>query len=68
MELQKRQKQTLMFYAFANSMSSKSERIEGRKAVNKDLNYLLEKGKLSKEEYDEMLKELDEIDEVMKEV
>ena len=68
MELQRREKQILMLYAFASGMSSKSERIEGRKAINEDLSNLLEEGKLSEEEYDEMLKELDEIDEKIKEV
>ena len=68
MELQRREKQILMLYAFASGMSSKSERIEGRKAINEDLSNLLEEGKLSEEEYDEMLKELDEIDENMKDV
>ncbi|QGT52693.1 hypothetical protein KMC96_gp03 [Lactococcus phage CHPC122] len=68
MELQRREKQILMLYAFASGMSSKSERIEGRKAINEDLSDLLEEGKLSEEEYDEMLKKLDEIDEDMKEV
>lgn len=68
MELQRREKEMLMLYAFASGMSSKSERIEGRKAINEDLSNLLEEGKLSKEEYDEMLKKLDEIDEAMKEV
>lgn len=68
MELQRREKDMLVLYTFVNSMLSKSERIEGRKAINEDLSDLLEEGKLSKEEYDEMLKELDEIDEDMKEV
>nr|DAW58246.1 MAG TPA: actin-like protein [Caudoviricetes sp.] len=68
MELQKREKEMLVLYTFVNGMLSKSERIEARKAINEDLNDLLEKSKLSKEEYDEMLKELDEIDEDMKEV
>ena len=68
MKLQKREKEMLVFYNFVNVMLSKSERIEARKAINEDLSDLLEEGKLSKEEYDEMLKELDEIDEEMKEV
>ena len=68
MKLQKREKEMLVFYNFVNGMLSKSERIEARKAINEDLSDLLEEGKLSKEEYDEMLKELDEIDEEMKEV
>ena len=68
MELQKREKEMLVLYNFVNGMLSKSERIEARKAINEDLSDLLEEGKLSKEEYDEMLKELDEIDEEMKEV
>lgn len=68
MELQRREKDMLAIYAFVNSVLSKSERIEGRKAINEDLSDLLEEGKLSEEEYDEMLKKLDEIDEDMKEV
>lgn len=66
MELQRREKDMLVIYTFVNSMLSKSERIEGRKLINEDLSDLLEEGKLSKEEYDEMLKKLDEIDEDMK--
>jgi hypothetical protein len=68
MELQRREKEMLVIYDFVSGMSSKSERIEGRKAINEDLNDLLEEGKLSKEEYDEMLKKLDEIDKEMEEV
>ena len=68
MKLQKREKEMLVFYAFINSALSKSERIEARKAINEDLNDLLEEGELSKEEYEEMLKRLDEIDEETKEV
>lgn len=68
MELQKREKEMLVLYNFVNGMLSKSERIEARKVINEDLSDLLEEGKLSKEEYDEMLKELDEIDEEMEEV
>lgn len=68
MELQEREKVMLMFYAFRIGYYSKPERIEARKEINEDLNDLLEKDKLSKEEYDEMLKKLDEIDEDMKEV
>ena len=68
MELQRREKDMLGLYTFVNSMLSKSERIEARKAINEDLSDLLEEGKLSEEEYDEMLKRLDEIDEDMKEV
>ena len=58
----------LGLYAFASGLLSKSERIEAREAINEDLNDLLEEGKLSEEEYDEMIKKLDEIDEEMKEV
>lgn len=68
MELQEREKEMLGFYAFRIGYFSKPERIEAREAINEDLNDLLEEGKLSKEEYDEMLKKLDEIDEDMKEV
>ena len=68
MELQKSLKKILVIYAFVNSMSSKSERIEVRKAINGDLSDLLEEGKLSEKEYDEMLKKLDEIDKDMNEV
>lgn len=68
MELQRQEKDMLAIYAFVNSKLSKSERIEGRKAVNEDLNDLLERGILTEEEYNEMLKKLDEIDEDMKEV
>ncbi|QGT52527.1 hypothetical protein CHPC1170_000181 [Lactococcus phage CHPC1170] len=68
MELQRREKDMLVLYTFVNSMLSKSERIEARKAINEDLNDLLEEGKLSKEEYNTMHKELDEIDEDMEEV
>lgn len=68
MELQKREKDMLVLYTFVNSMLSKSERIGVRKVINEDLSDLLEEGKLSKEEYDEMLKKLDEIDAAMKEV
>lgn len=68
MELQKSLKKILVVYAFVNSMSSKSERIEVRKAINEDLSDLLEEGKLSEKEYDEMLKKLDEIDKGMNEV
>lgn len=62
MELQKREKQILGLYAFASGLLSKSKRIEGREAINEDLNDLLEEGKLSEEEYDTMHKELDELD------
>jgi hypothetical protein len=68
MELQRREKDMLVLYTFVNSMLSKSERIEARKAINEDLSDLLEEGKLSEEEYNTMHKELDEIDEDMKEV
>lgn len=68
MELQRREEQILMLYALTSGISSKSEQNVGRKIINEDLSDLLEKGKLSKEEYDEMLKKLDEIDEEMKEV
>nr|DAM20473.1 MAG TPA: Short C-terminal domain [Caudoviricetes sp.] len=68
MELQRREKDMLVLYNFVNSMLSKSERIEARKTINEDLNDLLEEGKLSKEEYNTMHKELDEIDEDMEEV
>lgn len=68
MELQRREKDMLVIYTFVNSMLSKSERIEGRKVINEDLSDLLEEGKLSEEEYDEMLKKLDEIDYTLKEV
>ena len=50
MELHKREKQMLKFYAFSNGMLSKSKRIKARKAINEDLNNLLEEDKLSKEE------------------
>lgn len=62
MELQEREKQTLGFYAFRIGYYSKPERIEARKAINEDLNYLLDKNKISIEEYNTMHKELDEID------
>nr|DAJ10038.1 MAG TPA: hypothetical protein [Caudoviricetes sp.] len=62
MELQEREKQILKIYTFRSSISSKSERIELRKAINEDLNDLLKKNKLSKEEYDAMHKELDKLD------
>jgi hypothetical protein len=68
MELQRREKEMLVLYSFFNSALSKSERIEARKTINEDLSDLLEEGELSKEEYDEMFKKLDEIDEEMKEV
>ena len=68
MELQRREKDMLVLYTFVNSMLSKSERIEARKAINEDLNDSLEEGKLSKEEYNTMHKELDEIDEDVEEV
>lgn len=68
MELQRQEKDMLVLYTFVNSMLSKSERIEARKAINEDLNDLLEEGKLSKEEYNTMHKELDEIDEDTEEV
>lgn len=68
MELQRREKDMLVLYTFVNSMLSKSERIEARKAINEDLNDSLEEGKLSKEEYNAMHKELDEIDEDVEEV
>lgn len=62
MELQEREKQMLGFYAFRIGYYSKPERIEARKAINEDLNYLLDKNKISIEEYNAMHKELDEID------
>jgi len=62
MELQKREKEMLVFYDFANGMLSKSKRIKSRKTINEDLNDLLEKDKLSKEEYNTMHKELDKLD------
>lgn len=52
----------LGFYAFRIGYYSKPERIEARKAINEDLNYLLDKNKISIEEYNTMHKELDEID------
>lgn len=68
MELQEREKQMLGFYAFRIGYYSKPERIEARKAINEDLNYLLDKNKISIEEYNAMHKELDEIDKDMNEV
>lgn len=68
MELQEREKQMLGFYAFRIGYYSKPERIEAREAINEDLNYLLDKNKISIEEYNTMHKELDEIDEDMNEV
>ena len=62
MELQKREKEMLVLYAFASGLLSKSERIEAREAINEDLNDLLEEGKLNEEEYNTMHKELDELD------
>lgn len=64
MELQKREKQMLGFYAFVSGLLSKSERIEAREAINEDLNDLLKEGKLIEEEYNTMHKELDELDEL----
>lgn len=68
MKLQRREKDMLVIYDFVNSMLSKSKRIKAREAINEDLSNLLEEGELSKEEYDEMHKELDKLDEDMKEV
>lgn len=62
MELQKREKQMLGFYAFVSGILSKPERVEARKAINEDLNNLLAEGKLNEEEYNTMHKELDELD------
>lgn len=68
MELQRREKDMLGFYAFASGLLSKSERIEAREAINEDLNDLLDENKISIEEYNTMHEELDEIDEDMNEV
>lgn len=62
MELQEREKEILGFYAFVSSMLSKSERVEARKEINKDLSNLLEEEELNEEEYNTMQKELDELD------
>lgn len=62
MELQEREKEILGFYAFVSSMLSKSERVEARKGINKDLSNLLEEEELNEEEYNTMQKELDELD------
>lgn len=62
MELQRREKELLGFYAFAIGLLSKSERIGAREAINEDLNDLLDENKISIEEYNTMHKELDEID------
>lgn len=62
MELQRREKEMLVIYDFFNSMLSKSERIEARKAINEDLSDLLEEEELNEEEYNTMHKELDELD------
>lgn len=68
MELQRREKELLGFYAFAIGLLSKSERIGAREAINEDLNDLLDENKISIEEYNTMYKELDKLDEDMNEV
>lgn len=68
MELQRREKDILGFYAFVSGLLSKSERIEARAAINEDLNDLLDENKISIEEYNTMYKELDKLDEYMNEV
>lgn len=62
MELQKREKEMLVFYDFVNSMLSKAERIEARETINEDLNDLLDENKISIEEYNTMHEELDKLD------
>lgn len=64
MELQEQEKQVLGLYAFVSGMYLEFERIEARKAINEDLNDMLEEDELSKEEYNTMQKELDEIDQL----
>ncbi|AXY83846.1 hypothetical protein KMC93_gp02 [Lactococcus phage vB_Llc_bIBBp6/4] len=62
MELQEREKEMLMFYAFRIGYYSKPERIEAREEINEDLNDLLSEDKISIEEYNTMYKELDKLD------
>ena len=62
MELQEREKEMLLFYAFRIGYYSKPERTEAREAINEDLNDLLDENKISIEEYNTMHKELDKLD------
>lgn len=66
MELKKDENEILMLYAVANSMMTEEARKEAREAINADLNRLLESKELSHDEYNEMHKELDKIDEMLK--
>nr|DAO42000.1 MAG TPA: hypothetical protein [Caudoviricetes sp.] len=65
MELKRDEQQILMIYALTNSMMNKEERKEAREAINEDLNRLLEEKQLNHDEYNEMHKELDKIDEML---
>lgn len=65
MELKKDENEILMLYALANSMMTEKARKEAREAINEDLNRLLESKELSHDEYNEMHKELDKIDEML---
>lgn len=65
MKLKKREIEMLMIYSLANSMMKKENRKEARKAINEDLNGLLESKELNHDEYNEMHKELDKIDEIL---
>lgn len=66
MELKKDENEILMLYALANSLMTEKARKEAREAINEDLNRLLEEKQLSHDEYNEMHKELDKIDEMLK--
>lgn len=63
MKLREQDESILGIYSFIQAMKWEQS---GRDAINQDLNNLLAKGSRTQEEYDEMMKQLDEIDEEIK--
>lgn len=63
MKLREQDESILGIYSFIQAMKWEQS---GRNAINQDLNNLLANGSRTQEEYDEMMKQLDEIDEEIK--
>lgn len=63
MKLREQDESILGIYSFIQAMKWEQS---GRDAINQDLNNLLANGSRTQEEYDEMMKQLDEIDEEIK--
>lgn len=63
MKLREQDESILGIYSFVQAMKWEQS---GRDAINEDLNNLLANGSRTQEEFDEMHKQLDEIDEEIK--